>query len=359
MLHIVVEQQLLCVRRAHAEKFGQRLRRALLRERRGIGELHQRLEVCRQALVDVRREGGVVGDVLRQEAQKLRRRHGHALPVAVHVVVDHAEHIGADRDASLERADGVCHLLGGALAAKRGGIGHGALDVRVGLEPVGQRGDGRLVLIVIQHHERIVRRKHLGHGVWVGERVGDLRRQLQDIRSGKQQHERRRDHAAPAVAEAPEPREHALALTLGCARLFHRLTDDLIRPQDQPRQHREHAQQAEQHALGQHDAEVKADLKAHEHQHQQSDDRRDRAAGDRAEGCRERARHGTLAVVALGQLLPVAVHEDDGVVHRERKLQNGRNARRDVRRLAEDDVRALIEQHRHADRQQKQHRLKV
>ena len=359
VLHIVVEQQLLCVRCVHAEKFSQRLRRALLRERRGIGELHQRLEVCRQALVDVRREGGVVGDVLRQEAQKLRRRHGHALPAAVHVVVDHAEHIGADRDAGLERADGVGHLLGGALAAERGGIGHGTLDVRVVLEPVGQRGDGRLVLIVIQHHERIVRRKHLGHGVWVGERVGDLRRQLQDIRSGKQQHERRRDHAAPAVAEAPEPREHALALALGCARLFHRLTDDLIRPQDQPRQHREHAQQAEQHALGQHDAEIHADLKAHEHQHQQSDDRRDRAAGDRAEGRRERARHGTLAVVALGQLLPVAVHEDDGVVHRERELQNGRDARRDVRRLAEEDIRALVEQHRHADRQQKQHRLKV
>ena len=359
MLHIVVEQQLLCVRRAHAEKFGQRLRRALLRERRGIGELHQRLEVCRQALVDVRREGGVVGDVLRQEAQKLRRRHGHALPVAVHVVVDHAEHIGADRDAGLERADGVGHLFGGALAAERGGIGHGTLDVRVVLEPVGQLRHGILILIVVQHHERVIRREHLGHGVGVGERVGDLRRQLQDVCPGKQQHEHRRDHAAPAVAEAPEPREHALTLAFGRARLFHRLADDLIRPQDQPRQHREHAQQTKQHALGQHDAEIHADLKAHEHQHQQTDDRRDRAAGDRAEGRRERARHGALAVVALGQLLPVAVHEDDGVVHRERKLQNGRDTRRDVRRLAEEDVRALIEQHRHADRQQKQHRLKV
>ena len=277
----------------------------------------------------------------------------------MHVIIDHAEHIGADRDAGLERADGVGHLLGGALAAERGGIGHGALDIRVVLEPVGQLRHGILILIVVQHHDRVIRREHLGHGVGVGERVGDLRRQLQDIRPGKQQHECRRDHAAPAVAEAAEPREHALALAFGRARLFHRPADDLIRPQDQPRQHREHAQQAEQHALGQHDAEVEADLKAHEHQHQQADDRRDRAAGDRAEGCRERARHGALAVVALGQLLPVAVHEDDGVVHRERELQNGRDARRDVRRLAEEDIRALIEQHRHADRQQKQHRLKV
>ena len=297
--------------------------------------------------------------MLCEKAQKLPGRDSHGAAAAVDIIIDHAQHIGADRDAGIERADDVGHLRGGVLPAERGGVGHGALDVRVGLEPVRQRGHGVLVGVVVQHDDGVIRREHLRDRVGIRERVGDLGRQLQDVRAREQQHERRRDRAATPVAEAAERREHAPALTLGRARLFRRLADELIRPQNQAGQHREHAQQAAQHALGQHDAEIHADLEAHEHQHQQAHDRRDRAAGDRAERRRERARHGGLAVGVGLQLLPVAVHEDDRIVHRERKLQNGRDARRDVRRLAEDDVRALIEQHRHADRQQKQHRLKV
>ena len=359
VLRVVVEQQLFGVRRVHAEKVRQRLRRPLLRERGRVGELLQCLKIGRHARVEIRREGGIICHVVGNKAQKPPGRDGHGAAAAVGIVIDHAQHIGADRDAGIERADDIDHLRGGVLPAERGGVGHGALDVRVGLEPVRQRGHGVLVGVVVQHDDGVVRREHLCDRVGVRERVGDLGRQLQDIRTRKQQHERRCDRAAPPVAEAAERREHAPALALGRARLFRRLAHELIRPQNQAGQHREHAQQAAQHALGQHNAEIHADLEAHEHQHQQSHDRRDRAAGDRAERRRERARHGSLAVGIGLQLLPVAIHEDDGIVHRERELQNGRDARRDVRRLAEEDVRALVDEHGDADRDEKQHRLEV
>ena len=359
VLRVVIEQQLLGIRCVHAEKVRERLRRPLLRERGRVGEFLQRLEVCRHARVEIRREGGVIRHVLCKKAQKLPGRDSHGAAAAVDIIIDHAQHIGTDRDAGIERADDVGHLRGGVLPAERGGVRHGALDVRVGLEPVRQRGHGVLVGVVVQHDDGVIRREHLRDRVGIRERVGDLGRQLQNVRAREQQHERRRDRAATPVAEAAERREHAPALALGRARLFRRPADELIRPQDQAGQHREHAQQTAQHTLGQYDAEIHADLEAHEHQHQQAHDRRDRAAGDRAERRRERARHGGLAVGVGLQLLPVAVHEDDGIVHRERELQNSRDARRDVRRLAEENIRALVDEHGDADRDEKQHRLEI
>ena len=105
VLRVVIEQQLLGIGCIHAEKVRQRLRRPLLRERGGIGELHQRSEVCRQAPSMYGAKVALLA-TFREKAQELPRRDGHSSPAAMHVVVDHAEHIGADRDASLERADG-------------------------------------------------------------------------------------------------------------------------------------------------------------------------------------------------------------------------------------------------------------
>ena len=176
MLHVVVEQQLFGVRRVHAEKVRQRLRRPLLRERGRVGEFLQRLEVCRHARIEIRRKGGVVCHMLREKAQKLSGRDSHGAAAAVDIVIDHAQHIGADRDAGVERADDIGHLRGGVLPAECGGVGHGALDVRVGLEPVRQRGHGVLVGVVVQHDDGVVRREHLRDRVGVRERVGDLGR---------------------------------------------------------------------------------------------------------------------------------------------------------------------------------------
>ena len=77
VLRVVVKQQLPGIRCVHAEKVPQRLRRPLLRERGGVGEFLQRLEVRRHARIEIRREGGVVCHVLRDKAQKLPGRDGH------------------------------------------------------------------------------------------------------------------------------------------------------------------------------------------------------------------------------------------------------------------------------------------
>ena len=79
---------------------------------------------------------------------------------------------------------------------------------------------GIIILIVIQHDDGVIRREHLRDRVGIRERVGDLGRQLQDVRPREQQHERRRDRAAPPVAEAAERREHALRSRLGVRGFF-------------------------------------------------------------------------------------------------------------------------------------------
>ena len=51
------------------------------------------------------------------------------------------------------------------------------------------------------------------------------------------------------------------------------------------------------------------------------------------------------------------MQQEDGVVQRHRQLQDGRDGERDVGHLAQKDVRTHVEQHRHTDSQQEEHRL--
>ena len=132
-----------------------------------------------------------------------------------------------------------------------------------------------------------------------------------------------------------------------------------MRHQDKRRQNGEHAQHTERNALCQHNTDVRADFKAHKYQYQQPDDRCCRAARYRPEGGAQGVCHCRSAVVGRVQLLPVAVHQNYGIVHRQRKLQHRRNAEADIRNLSEEVIRAEIQHNRNADGDKKQHRLKI
>lgn len=64
-------------------------------------------------------------------------------------------------------------------------------------------------------------------------------------------------------------------------------------------------------------------------------------------------------VVCFFHLLPVAVHQNDGIVHRQCKLQHRRNTKADIRDLSEKEIRSEIQHNGNADSDEKQHRFKI
>ena len=128
---------------------------------------------------------------------------------------------------------------------------------------------------------------------------------------------------------------------------------------NQAGQRRKHAQHAEGHALGQHHAQIRADLKAHEQKHQQPYDGGNAAAGDGPKGGGQRVLHRLRPVIHDSQLLTVAVHQDNGVVHGQRQLQYGGHARRHVGDLAQKIIRAQVQRYGHSDGHEEQQRLKI
>ena len=138
-----------------------------------------------------------------------------------------------------------------------------------------------------------------------------------------------------------------------------RFFNHFVEHKNQARQRRKHAQHAEGHTLGQHHAQIRADLKAHEQKHQQPYDGGKAAAGDGSKGGGQRVLHRLCPVVRDGQLLTVAVHQDNGVVHGQCQLQYGGHARCHVGDLTQEIIRAQVQRHGYPDGHEEQQRLEI
>lgn len=117
----------------------------------------------------------------------------------------------------------------------------------------------------------------------------------------------------------------------------------------------EGAEHADEYALGKHDAELRPKLEAQKHKRQQSHDRGKRAGGDGGNRTGERRFHGRNLVAVRDLFLPVAIHQNDGIVHGEHELQNGPDRCGHLIDVRKQDVRSHVEHDGDADGDEKQH----
>lgn len=127
--------------------------------------------------------------------------------------------------------------------------------------------------------------------------------------------------------------------------------------QNDARHEEEHSQQADAHALGQGSAQVGADAEAHEEEGDEADDSGQTAGQDGGGGFAQRLLHGRLGVGVFQTALAEPVDEEDRVVQGHGKLQDVAGGVGDEGDLAEDEVGAGVDHHRHADAQQDHQRF--
>ena len=111
----------------------------------------------------------------------------------------------------------------------------------------------------------------------------------------------------------------------------------------QARHHQKDGQHAQHNALGQHDADVVADGKAHEDQRNHPRHGGQGAGSHRHEGIGQRPGHGPDWGQALVQPGVVGVDQHDGIVHRQRQLQDRRHGEGDKGNRGKDQVRPHVQ----------------
>ena len=215
------------------------------------------------------------------------------------------------------------------------------------------------VCVLIKQDKCVVFRKNIGNHVLLGQCIDGFRPVLQIACADKQQNEQYRDNAAEAVAETAQHRRKTFLMRFFRSLFLFGFFNRLMRQQYKRRQNGEHAQHAERNALCQYNTDVRTDFKAHKYQHQQSDDRGCGAARDRAEGGAQGVFHCLLTIVGFFQLLPVTVHQNYGIIHRQRELQHRRNTETDIRDFSEKEVCSEVQHNGNADCDKEQYRFKI
>ena len=119
----------------------------------------------------------------------------------------------------------------------------------------------------------------------------------------------------------------------------------------------EHRHQTDGHALGQHQAQVGAYLEFHQAQGQKADHRGQAAGKDEHGGLAQGGHHGLALVGDGGLAVLVAVDEEHGVIQGHGQLQDGSGGVADKGNLAEDDVRAHVDENGRAQAGHDDYRL--
>ena len=166
------------------------------------------------------------------------------------------------------------------------------------------------IRIFIFQDQRIVHREDACHRVVFHKGVGDVGLPLQKKRADKQKAKKASQQVPQFVAERRCPVHRDMQGFL-CG-----LCQQFVKCKDQPRKDRQHADHAEECAFRQDDAEVGTDFKTHKDQHQQTYHRGQRTGGDGRECICQSVFHGDRFIRFQCPLLPVPIHQDDGIVHR-------------------------------------------
>ena len=127
----------------------------------------------------------------------------------------------------------------------------------------------------------------------------------------------------------------------------------LIQQQDQRGQQGHTANNTQHHALCHHQAQIPAQGEGHEAQGDKARHGGDGAAQDGGKGPADGLGHGLLMIIRMGQLLVVAVPQEDGVIHGDGQLQHRGQRLGDIGDLAEKPVAAQIQQDGNTDAGQK------
>ena len=254
------------------------------------------------------------------------------------------------------------HIFGRNDAARIVHIGQDTADLRQRLQLGGQRLFTRRV--AARHHQHI--------GVALAEHVLDglniraqLRFRAENVRraviiavllraeiGGHGQHQQDQQHGDHQVCDASaEPAEGWHERTM--AHPF----QQRVAQQDQRGRKQEHGEQADGHALAQHQAHVRPDLKLHQAQRQKADHGGQAAGQDGHGGFAQRFDHGLVRLGRFPSAFLKAVQQEDGIVQRNCQLQNTSRRVGHERNFAKDQVAAAVDQYGHAQADQHHQRL--
>ena len=145
-------------------------------------------------------------------------------------------------------------------------------------------------------------------------------------------------------------------MQLGDDALVARFVQQLHAGQREAGQEHDHRHIAEDDALDQIHAQVRADLEAHEHQRHEAEHRGGGGGGDGGEALLDGRAHGHFHVVHLLPVALEAVQQEDGIVQRDGQLHDGAHRLRDEGDLPEHDVGAHVDEDGHADAGQEEQR---
>ena len=141
------------------------------------------------------------------------------------------------------------------------------------------------------------------------------------------------------------------------------LHDGLIEEHDEHGLQNYHREQGQEHAFRQHEAEVVTHAELHEEEGDKAAYRGQSAGGDGGERLGQRRDHRVARVKFDAQLFVIGMHEEDGIVHRQRQLQYGRaggSYRGDgPHGVARDDIAAHVEQNGDAERGEEDERFEI
>ena len=303
-----------------------------------------------QPVVQERREG-VVRRMVRQEGKELPHRHGSGAAPRIVKGKQEADDFGVQIKVSAHFSQHGRQLLRGEGPAQGGSVAGQAADVVVLFQPLDQLRYLRLIPVLIDQDHSIPLGENVGHGVVLYQSVGDAGLGLQKIESHKQKNKKNSQDIAHFVAEPGRPVHPDLRRLFGC------FEQQPVKQQNEGRQNGQHADHAEEHALGQHQTHIRANLEAHKHQHQQSRHGGQRAGGYGGKGLCPGVFHGLEPIRFQGPFLSVPAHQNDRVVHGQTHLQDYRHRVGDAGHAAQKEVGSRIDHHRAPDGRQEQEGL--
>ena len=229
-------------------------------------------------------------------------------------------------------------------------ITQGPGNARNGSQRIHQRRDGVFVRIGIKQQGGVAGGVFLiqDRAVPVG-RKGKHRSVFQIGKAGKDGNEEHQQEIAELMLKAGNGAE---------GQPGNLLSGGFYRPvsgNDEERKDGEVANEGEGNAFGERDSQITANLDLDEAEHQQAHDGGESTAQNG--GCRsaDGPFHSGFLVFAQGLFLPVAVHQDDAVVHRQHHLQHRRKHIGYHRHAGQEGVGAHIEGHGKTGGNQEQH----
>ena len=236
----------------------------------------------------------------------------------------------------------IAELRSSVGPSQSGGVAQGCFYIGTFLQPIRKAGDTLFILIVIEHNNGVSRGKYIRDWVVILQRIDGFRHSLQETGTQEQ-------HGEASGQRFTQPETEGGCSPHGNMQLFFcRFPDQAIKEQNEPREDGKDAQHTDEDTFCQDDAQVHPDFEAHEYQHQKAHHGGHAAAGYGGKGVGQGFLHGLFFVRKLLIFLAVAVHEDNGIIHRKHQLQDSCHRVGYGGDTTQENIRPQIDKHSHA-----------